>query len=90
MSQVNWLGTARSVEMEAHWSLPAILRLRSRSQCLVIVTEWDCGLHATRTSHFPEGARRLAFLRFEVSQFLNVGPNSLKTYLRAKPSISEG
>lgn len=87
---MGWLGTTRSMETAANWSLPAILKLGSWSQCLIIVTEWECGLHATRVSHFPKGARRLAFLRCEISPFLNVGPNSLKTHLRAKANISEG
>lgn len=62
MSQVGWLGISRSVETEADWSLPAMLKPGSWSQCLIIVTEWECGLHATRASHFPKGAKHLAFL----------------------------
>lgn len=51
------------------------------------------GLWALRHQSFPFSKKEQDvwhFLRFEVSPFLNIGPNSLKTHLRAKPNISEG
>lgn len=88
-SQEGWLGISRSVETEAG-------RFASHVETRQLVSVPDychrVGMWAPCHQSFPFSKRSKAFgiFRCEISPFLNVGPNSLKTHLWAKPNISEG